>query len=234
MKQVIDKPDTTLQRMYDLETTLESKIDQTRKSVAAPSDGLVSYYLDGYENVLTVNGLNNMTPNTVKKLRDQILKGAQPFKSADIVAANQPIFRIVNPAKWYAVVVMGSRENQFIEGMNVDVTFDGLPKTVTTKVDKVLTEGGTSLAVLEVPEGVQNIISLRLITGHLGQDIEGFRVPLNMITTEGGKSYIAIQGTGANVNRIQVDVLGRDNRYAIINETSGSGDLKTGLPLVKP
>jgi hypothetical protein len=234
MQTIITKPDDTLARMYQQEANLEDKINQTRKTVESPADGLVSFYLDGYETMLTVNGISDMTPAKMKALSDEILSNRQPFTSADIVSAQQPICRIVNPDKWYAVVVMSARENRFIEGMDFDVTFDGLQKTVTTKVLKVAVEGGTALAVLEVPEGVKEMISLRFVSGHLGQDIEGFRVPLNMLLEENGRAYVALQGTGANVNRIEVHILGKDEKYAIIEEASGEGDLAIGLPLVKP
>lgn len=233
MHDIIDKPDDTLQRYYEQEATLQAKIDQTQKSVTAPADGLVSFYLDGYETALTVNGINDMTPDKVKELQKEILSGSHQFTSTDIVSAQQSIFRVVNPAQWYAVVLISSRDNRFVQGASCDVTFDGLQKTVTTKVIKVATEGGTSLAVLQVPEGVQEMISTRIVTGHLGQDIEGFRVPLNMVSQENGRYYIALQGTGSNV-RIEVHVLGEDDRYAIIEEASGGGDLEIGMPLVKP
>jgi hypothetical protein len=234
MKDTIQNPDETLNRMYGQEATLQAKIEQTRKSVASPADGLVSFYLDGYEKTLTLNGIADMTPAKVKALKDAILRGSQPFQSVKIVYAQNPVCRVVNPAKWYAVVVMNERECPFIEGMDTDVTFDGLQKTATAKVLKVVREGGQALAVLEVDEGVREMMSIRLVNGHIGQDISGFRVPADMVLEENGKAYIKIQGTGANVTSIEVHVLGRDERYAIIEQASGSGNLAIGMPLVKP
>lgn len=227
-----DKKDETLERMTELEKTLQEKVNQTRKDITAPADGLVSFYLDGYETELTVNGINDMTPNKMKALKDKLLGSGQAFESADIIAAGKPICRIVNPAKWYAIVVMNTRENRFVQGAGCEVTFDGVQETVTAKVLKVLTDGGTSLAVLEVPKGVKEMISMRLVTGHLGQDIEGFRVPRNMITEENGKAYIRLQGAGAD--RTEVNILGKDDRYVIIEQANGGGDLSIGRPLVKP
>jgi hypothetical protein len=234
MRDIIENPDETLTRYYEQEATLESKIALTRKDVMAPADGLVSFYLDGYETALTVNGISDMTPKKMQELLKKILNGSQPFKSADIVAPRQAIFRIVQPGKWYAVIVMNARENRFVQGVDCDVTFDGLRDTVTAKVMKVTTESGMAMAVLEVPEGAKELLSMRLVTGHLGQDIEGFRVPVNMVSEENGRTYVHLQGAGPNVTRIEVHILGRDERYAIIEEASGAGNLMIGKPLVKP
>lgn len=229
--------DDTLNRYYQQEDNLQKKIDQTRKVVKSPSDGLVSYYLDGYENELTVKSIDTMTPATVKSLLESMLKKKTSFKSSEIVEAKDPICRIVNPAKWYAVIVMNTNENPFIQSMQYPyLTFGGLQNTVSGKAIKVSTVGHDSLVVLEISDGAKDMISLRLVDGHIGSDKEGFRVPLNMIKEDkdNGKASIAVKGSGANVKRIEVSVLGRDQKYAIIADVQGASELAIGLPLVKP
>ena len=225
--------DETLTRMYQQETALQEKINKTRKAVPAPADGLVSFYLDDYESLLTVASIEKMTPGTMKALMEDILENSKPYKSEETVRKDQPICRIANPAKWYAVIVMNAKENPLVAGTEHEVTFDGLQKTVNAKVLKVMTEGRDSIAVLEIPEGVKELLSLRLVNGFLGQDITGLRVPVNMIREENGRAWIAIQGSGANVTSVEVHVLGRDTKYAII-EAVGEVDIYQGLELAKP
>lgn len=234
MKTIV-KADEPLDRMYQQEAALEEKINSTRKAVTAPLDGFVSYYLDGYESELTVASIDKMTPATMKALMNDILKNNKPFKSEITVAANQPICRIVSPAKWYAIVVTNAPENQLVQGTSREVTFDGMQKTVNANVLKVMNEGRTSIAVLEISEGTKEMLSLRLINGHLGQDIEGFRVPLNMVAEENGRAYIRLAGIGNSGKRVEVTLLGRDDKYAIIKETNADeGLIAAGLQLLKP
>ena len=129
----------------------------------APADGLVSYYLDGYEDVLTVASIDKMTPATMSALMKELEKKSVAFNNDDtVITAGQPICRIVNPAKWYAVVVMNASENQLVEGTEREVSFDGMQKTVNAKIIKVATEGRDSIAVLEFSEGVREMLTLRL------------------------------------------------------------------------
>jgi hypothetical protein len=226
--------DDKLNLMYQQEANLQSKINQTRTQVNAPADGLVSYYLDGYEANLTVASIPAMTPTTMKPLLETMLKNSKPFKSDEVVSKDQPICRIVDATKWYAAIVVSTGESPFVQGMAYDVTFTGLQKTVSAKAIKVTTEGRNTLAVLEVKEGMKEMMSLRLINGHLGRDIEGFRIPLGMVKQDNGRYYIGLKGTGSNVKRIEVTLLGHDDRYAIIEDKTGEGGLAIGLPLTRP
>lgn len=229
----IANADDTLNRYYQEEESLRKKIDETRKVVNSPADGLVSYYLDGYEKILTVNGINDMTPDKVKSLTDDMLVKNTRFESSQTVQANNPICRIVNPSSWYAVIVMNARENPFIQGMQYDLTFGGLQSTVSGKAVRVAVKGRYALAVLKVDGHVKEMISLRLVSGHIGRDIEGFRVPVGMVREENGKATIAIQVSGKK-RLLEVSLLGRDEKYAIIADKQGSSELMIGLPLVKP
>ncbi len=225
------KADDTLDRYYQQQASLEEKINRTRKALASPAAGLVSFYLDGYEQTLTVESIEKMTPGTMKALMDSLIQKSQSYKSEETVLKDQPICRIVNPEKWYAVVVMNARENPMIEGNEIEVTFDGMQKTVLAKAVKVIAEGRNSVAVLEVPDGVAQVLSLRIVNGHLGQDIEGLKVPLKMVAEENGHSYIGIKGVG----RVEVNLLGRDETHAIVSEIAGSeGSLAIGLELIRP
>lgn len=230
----ITNEDETLTRYYSNEESLANKINQTRKTVKSPADGLVSYYLDGYETVLTVNSISDMTPAKMKKLRDEILKKSKAFNSSLVVEANQPICRIVNPSKWYAVIVMGSRENPFVEGMEYPLTFGGMQGTVSGRAVKVTAAGGNELVVLEISEGAASMMSIRIVNGHVGSDLSGFRVPVGMLKEEGGKLYITVKPAGGQVRRIEVELLGKDDKYAIIGDVTGASELTNGLPLVKP
>lgn len=227
-------PDDALNLLYQQEASLEEKINRTRKVLPSPAEGLVSFYLDGYEGKLTVASIEKMTPGTMKALMNDLINEGQSYASEETVLKDQAICRIVNPAKWYAVIVMNARENPMIEGTEREVTFDGLQGAVMAKVVKVITEGRNSVSVLEVPEGVPEMLSLRLVNGHLGQDIEGFRVPISMVLEDNGHAYIAIKGANGGAQRVEVTLLGRDEKYAIISETSGQGVLAMGLVLVKP
>ena len=235
MLTVISQPDDRLNDQYTLEKNLQAKIDETRQQLTAPSDGLVSFYLDGFEPNLTVNAIENMLPEQVKELTGMILNQRGAKSGDEVVEANQPVARIVNPAHWYAVIVLGSRENPLSEGNTTEVTFDGLKEPVSAKVIKVVSSGRTALVVLEMTQGAQQMLSLRLINGHIGRDITGFLVPLNMLKEEGGKTLLTYRQPQGGAKTIEVSILAKDPKNAVIADAqTNSGALAVGMELVKP
>lgn len=235
MLTIITQPDDPLNEKYKQEQALVAKIDETRQQLTAPSDGLVSFYLDGFEQEFTPNAIQNMLPEQVKELTGEILSKRGAASGDEIVEVNQPIARIVNPAHWYAVILLGSRENPLSEGNTTEVTFDGLKDPVSAKVVKVVTSGRTALVVLEMTDGAQQMLSLRLINGHIGRDITGFLVPLNMLQEQGDKTVLTYRQPQGGAKTIEVTILAKDAKNAVIADAqSDAGALAVGMELVKP
>ena len=120
------------------------------------------------------------------------------------------------------------------EGSQTDLTFDGMREPVTTTVQKVVTEGRNTLVVFKVPEGVQQMISLRLVSGRMGADVAGLRVPVKYLKRDGDKSTVSVRLSNGKTQQIAVKVLGMDDRYAIVGEQSEQGILVQGARLVRP
>ena len=231
----IVKADVYLQGQYKLEENLKAKIDETRQTVKSPADGLLSFYLDGSEGDLTVHGLQNMTPDQAREMYATILRERSNKVTSDIVATNQAMCRIVNPNHWYALAVLGNKENPLTQGNSGPVTFDGLAEPVDAKAVKVVTEGRFSLLVLEMSSGAKEMLSLRLVNGHIGRDISGFLVPVDMLKEDGGKTYITFKESGSTVKVVEVSVLAKDSMHAIIADAIKDGALlAVGSELVKP
>ncbi|MDD3243899.1 MAG: HlyD family efflux transporter periplasmic adaptor subunit [Eubacteriales bacterium] len=226
MKQIIT-PDDYLQKLYDQETGLQSKIDETRSAAAATADGYISYIFDNLESQLTVANIDQMTPKIVTTLEKQVLKGDILDFSSGLRAAGEPLCRIVNPTHWYALVVMGKNESTMTEGATCEVTFDGISETVEAKVVRYVPEGGQVLAVLEMTKGAQSVTSMRRITGHVGRSAEGFKVPVKAVQTTEGGGYAVQVKTAQGVTAVEVEVMASDNRQAIVTESKGSGGVLT-------
>ncbi len=229
------KADEHLNKQYTMESNLQAKIDETRQQVTAPAEGLVSFYLDGFESYLTVAALETMTPEQVRDISGDILSKRTAKAGGEVVEAQQPVCRIVNPSRWYALAVLGSRENPLSEGNTQEVTFDGLKEPVQAKAVKVVNQGRNALVVLEMTAGVQEMLSLRLINGRIGRDISGFLVPVNMLKEDGGKIFLSYRQPQGGVKTVEISVLAKNAKSAVIAEAGAdTGALAVGMELVKP
>ncbi|MDD4796143.1 MAG: HlyD family efflux transporter periplasmic adaptor subunit [Eubacteriales bacterium] len=230
----ITTPDEYLQKLYDQETGLQAKIDETRVAATAPVDGYISYIFDGLENQLTVANIANMTPKDVLNLEKQVLRGDIVDFSSGLRAADQPLCRIVNGTHWYALVVMNKAESTMSAGAVCDVTFDGMTEPVQASVVHYTQEGNRVLAVLEMDQGAQSMTGLRRVGGHVGRSAEGFKVPLTALAQTDAGMVVQVQ-TGQGPTAVDVDVMASDSRHAIVSEAKGSGGILTvGQRIIKP
>lgn len=233
MKDIIT-PDEYLQKLYDQETGLQAKIDETRAAATAPADGYISYIFDGLENQLTVANISNLTPKDVLNLEKQVLQGDIVDFSSGLRAAGDPLCRIVNATHWYALVVMSKSESTMSAGAVCEVTFDGMSDAVEANVVQYVEEGTKVLAVLEMTQGTQNMTSLRRIGGHVGRSAEGFKVPVTALVQTDTGTTVQVQ-TSQGVTAVAVDVMASDSKSAIVSEVKGSGGILTvGQRIVEP
>lgn len=228
------QPDDYLQKLYDQETGLKQKIDETRIASTAQISGYVSYIFDGLEAQLRVDNIANMTPKDVTNLEGQVLRGDILDFSSGLRKKDEPLCRIVRSDVWYALVVMSKSRSTMTAGAVCQVQFDGLSDPVEGTVVQYVPDGNQVLAVLEIHEGAQNITSLRRITGHVGRSAEGFRVPLeSLVQVEGGQA-LQVQGAEGVVT-VMVDVMASDTRQAVVAEAKGSGGvLSVGQRIIMP
>jgi hypothetical protein len=91
----VAQADSTLKSLYSTETELIGRIDAWRTQYAAQKDGRVSVYFDGLESVLGADMVDFLTQESVENNR-----GPKPTVDPAF-AAQQTLFRIVNPYYWY-------------------------------------------------------------------------------------------------------------------------------------
>lgn len=95
------RQDYKLNDLYDQETKRVAALDAWRQSVTAPRDGLVSFYLDGYESDLRVDTLESLTAEQIHA----VLQGRALTGSEAVSRLNTGIFRVVSTDKWYIVLL---------------------------------------------------------------------------------------------------------------------------------
>ena len=89
------RSDTKLIKYYDEEKQKINTIEGWRAAKAAEADGVISFYLDGYEHSLTPDTLENLT---IDQMRTVLAGGSLSTQSGRSMT---DIYRIVNQNHWY-------------------------------------------------------------------------------------------------------------------------------------
>jgi len=73
-------------------TGLKSNVDKTVQSLSSPESGIVSYHCDGLEGVFSVESLNNLSVEDIKKAVDE-----NKIKEKSLTPPQRLMLRLTSP-----------------------------------------------------------------------------------------------------------------------------------------
>ncbi|MGI5899481.1 MAG: HlyD family efflux transporter periplasmic adaptor subunit [Christensenellales bacterium] len=212
----VAQADSALTELYSNETQLMGRIENWRTAYLAPEDGRISVYFDGLEPALGEGIIDLLDISGVQNL----LGGQKP----DMPATGQPLYRLVNPNKWYVAFTAPSSKWQAGIGQEVLINiegYNGLNATATVLRTESDEKGVTTLVVLEVTKDIGSLIGERFAFITVGSNTEGLMVPRKAVhQVDGAFGVYLTDGTF-----IPVDILASDpSHYIIMPATPGALD----------
>ena len=220
--------DDTLNKLYGQQTKLMQEISSVSKPSHAPEAGVVSFYLDGCEALLTPSTFKNVTVKDVKN----IIGGSSVQKAAS-ANAMQPIYKIMDTQKWYLYVQPEEKERGLLQNERYHFAFDGFHDA---KYQGICTgfigEGDDRLSLVEFSQEMDALVSERVVKGQVIREFSGLMVPSSSIKVKEG-----VRGVYLMENRtkkfLPVEVMAMDESRAIIRSLDGTTPLAINQYVLK-
>ena len=222
----VAQADSVLTELYASETQLMGRIENWRTAYLAPQNGRVSVYFDGLEPALgaaTIEILELAHANA-------LLAGEKP---SDIVIPGQPLYRIVNPNRWFIIFTASASGWQAGIGQEVLINiegYDGISATATVRRSQSDERGKTTMVILEVSKDIGSLIGERLTYITIGSNTEGLMVPKKAVKQVNGVYGVYL--TDSESTFVPVDILVSDGQHSIVMPTV-EGALEKGMK-IKP
>lgn len=202
------REDTKLTKLYDEENTRMTSIQSWRKVEKAGRGGVVSFYMDGYENALTPDTLSALSPADVRT----VLGGGKLSSASN----NNGIYRIVNQDRWYVALVADAETWNPVVGQEYYLQMQGFEDLAfTASVTSVQKESGTLLAVFEINDPIGPLIYQRTGKAMLSITISGLSVTSKAIYEQNGQMGVWLYDVPGGTF-IPVEVLSNDGNNALI------------------
>jgi len=230
MKTIVT-PDTTLNQLYTDLTSQQSTMSGWRKEIKNTSGtGIVSFYFDGYEQVLNVNKLSTINSALIKN----VVKGGNTASTAESTS-ELPLYRIVNNTHWFVAFVTDSSDPmRLAEGEQYSVVFTDYSEEAYTATARAGTVSENAVVnILEFNVDIGKLIGARTVAAKISKSAQGLVVPLKAIEMVNGVAGINI-AYGDSVLRVEVDILSQDGKKAVIRAHNASDTLTAGQKYVKP
>lgn len=199
-------------------TALESSA-KVSSVISAQSAGYFVGEADGYENVLTVADIENLSPAMLKKA----LEAEKSAISASTVG------KIINGYNWYvATVIDTGKVVGFEKGKEIKLILGGADaQTVTTKIHSVkAVEGNKSLVVFKCNLMNDELTSLRKVSGKVViNEYTGLKVSKEALRFDSERNAGVYVRRANIVNFRSVNILYTDDKYIVAAYKEGL-DLK--------
>ena len=224
-------PDGSLNTMYaQLDAQVQSQANWKRDIVNESGTGIVSFYFDGYERVLNIDKLNTINAALI----NSVVKGGNTANTTD-TTTETPLYRIVGNTRWFiAFVTKSSEPMRLAQGEQYIVQFPDYSDQPYTATARETTVSENSVVnILEFNTDIGSLASVRTVSAIVTKSAQGLVVPLSAIDVVGGVPGVNIE-LGEAPLRVEVDILGQDNKKAVIRAKNASDTLVAGQKFIKP
>lgn len=197
-----------LKQLIEERRKLENQLNSGSEYVKAPVSGMVSYKVDGLEDVLTPDGFAN--------LNQEFLDGLN-LKTGQVVSNNSECGKIVNNYECYIATIMKKEKTHDIKvGSSLSLRFsnaDEVPATVEYYQEQ---EDDNVLVVFYIKEDVEELINYRKISFDVVfWSNTGLKVPNTAIIKENNLSYV-VRSRAGYLDKILVKIIKENDTYSLI------------------
>lgn len=218
------QPNEKLNQLYAEESLQLSQLNEWKADVTAKGSGRISFYFDGYEQVMNASKLDMLNSALIAS----VFKSAAGTGSKD--AAQTLLYRVVNSGRWYtAFLTNASSPQRLVGGEQYTVVFDGYPNDpVTATALEPAISDDKAVNVLEFTSDIGEFIGIRSVSATIRLNAQGLKVPNKAIVMQNGMPGVNLVMDGGT-KRMEVVVLASDAENAIIRPRNAADVLTAGM-----
>ena len=203
--------DQKLNQLYREEEQRKNAIQSWKRDQLAPISGIVSFYVDGFEEYITAD--KPLSDFTVADI-NSIMLGKLPTKTVSS-RLKSAIFRVVSTDKWF--VILRSKENwNTVTGQQVNFKIQGFDDVLYTgtvmqsqKVD------GEVMVQLEIAGSLGPLMNHRSGKAMIAGNVMGLAIPEKAIVTQNDQTGV-LKSDLMSGTFVPVTILSREGGYVLV------------------
>jgi len=191
--------------------------------------GFVSYYIDGYEDVLTPDTITEIKPEDFLNLEEYIVPSDVRTGTA---VEGQTLYKLVNSDVWY-IVALVPEENIWSYEWNKNVTVVLNGKELRCTITNLTDTGDYWLAVMSTKQYYEDFARIRMVDVTIvTEDSEGLIVPLSSIVYEDGNPGVYVKNINGGYDFTRIKIVSESDTECLVasdsfTEKNENGDTKT-------
>lgn len=208
-----------LRKLIDERSSYENSLNSGAEYVTAPESGIVSYRVDGLENVLTLESFSTLNKKFLEDLN---------LKTGEIVATSSESGKIIDNFEAYiATNLQSDKAKEAKVGDTVKLRLSN-SEELTAKIDYIIDDENSKLIIFKITNGLELLSNYRKITFDvIWWNYSGLKVPNEALIKEKAKTgtaaaegkdiYYIVRNRMGYTDKILVKVLKQNSLYSIIS-----------------
>ena len=190
----------------------EEQLNSGTEYIKTPKSGLISYRVDGLEDVLTTEDFTTLSTEFLQKL---------DVKTGKIIASSEESGKVINNFECYIAVTLSStKANEAEVGKSVTIRFSNNVELSAEIVQISKEENDNVLIVLKTDRLTEEMINYRKISFDLvWWSSTGLKVPNQAIVEQDGLNYV-VRNRAGYLSKLLVKVLRQNDKYSIVDAYS--------------
>lgn len=198
-----------IRSLIDKRNEYATELNSGSEYISAPQSGIVSYRIDGLEEVLSAKtqDFSYLSIETLENLN---------LKTGQIIATSEEAGKIINNFKCYIAIPLSSENaKEATVGDNVMLRLAS-SKEVEATIEYIATEGESQLIVFSVEEQVEELINYRKISVDVvWWSYSGLKIPNSAIVYENDLAYVVRNRLGY-LDKLLVKIKKQNEKYALV------------------
>jgi len=223
-------PDAVLNGLYaSLVEQQQAMGNWSRNIINSSGSGVISFYFDGYERVLSTAQLSMINAALI----NSVVKGGNTATATDS-STETPLYRLVHNTHWYiAFVTMAPDPMRTVAGEEYFVVFDDYSDLTyqATAIEPIVTDASV-VNILEFNVELGDFLGIRTVNATVTKNAQGVMVPVEMLNYEAGIPGVSVKN-GDLVTNIPVNILAADENNAVVKPVNATDMLVSGQRIIK-
>lgn len=212
--------DQSLDALKEKRDLLNKQINSNNLKCYSKISGIVSYDIDGYEEVYIPKEFENYTYD--KLIINQ--NNDKETNSLDIAVGN-PMFKIINNYEWYLAIKIEDKIDveKYEIGQTILFELEDGKELKGRMISKNITNNN-AVVVLKLTDYLHNYYNIRNIRlDIINYKKEGFKIPTKVIFEKEGEKGVYIKEINGIVKFRRIAILGEEGDYTYINKGDNNG-----------
>lgn len=203
-----------LKELINKRREYETKMSENSEYINSPKSGILSYKIDGLENILGTNDFSKYNKEFFNELN---------LKTNQIIATSTEQGKIVDNFNCYIAFTTKTKEGKNAKiGDKISIVLPSA-KTITAEISYIIEESEEETTVIiKFIEGAEELLSYRKISVDIiWWKASGYKVPNSAIITENDLNYV-IRTRNGYLNKVLVKVGKKTELYTVVSNYSAS------------